>query len=890
MTRSVSTGHKRLNVAGRPGGYRHRVLRQLPLASAISAILAGAPAVHAATEAETTTLEEVVVTAQKRSENLQNVPISIEVLSGAQLEQLDVSGLDGYVKYSPSISYSRGQGQGGNGQPGSSHIYMRGVVSGANENHSGSQPSVGTYLDEQPVTTIDGTPDVHLYDIQRIEVLEGPQGTLYGASSQAGTVRIITNKPDPTHFSGSYDVQANKVSHGGRGYEVEAYANIPLSSIAAIRLVGYYEKDGGYIDNVAGTNKNACIQNGVRTFPTWAGQPAGTWYNVGPPFLSAGSVDPGAVVPSSANTAPCPSVGTIGAGAISNAAYRANDYNGVITKGGRAALRFDISDNWHVTPTAMVQSLKANGFFGYDPAVGDLQVTHFGPETSDDTFSQAALTIEGKISDFDLTYAGAFMKRDTHSIADYSDYSLFYDRVYASGAYWKDHAGKPIMPQELVVSVGYFQKWSHELRLSTPQDLPVRATVGVFAERQQHRIWEQYVMPGFGFTNPYGSLSSLTPNPDGYDQSLSIPTLANTIWLTDETRIDHDEAAFAQATWDITSHLSVNGGLRYFTYDNTLQGFYGFSLNNPFTSGEKLCAGRPPTTPFAPCTDLDKRVTGSGNVPRANITYKFDPDKLVYATFSKGFRPGGVNRTAAANIGPYQADFLKNYEIGWKTQWFDHRLRWNGAVFWEDWKNFQFSFLGPNSVTIIENGGNARIKGIENEIEWAATNALTLSTSFTFLDPRLTENYCGTAGVTSCPNLVTTEAFIPNLIGPQAPAGTNLPITPKFKGNVIARYSFNEVGGWKPFGQASWVYQTKSTPTLRVDQTQILGMQPAYGLVDLMGGAHLNQMTIQLIVTNVADRRAQLSRFAQTVPSAENQSYVIPAQPRTIAIQFGQKF
>jgi outer membrane receptor protein involved in Fe transport len=868
MTRSrFNPRHTRLNVAGRPRGYRHQVLRQLPLASAISAILAGVPVVHAATEADTNTLEEVVVTAQKRTENLQNVPISIEVLSGAQLEQLDVSGLDGYVKYSPSISYSRGQGQGGNGQPGSSHIYMRGVVSGANENHSGSQPSVGTYLDEQPVTTIDGTPDVHLYDIQRIEVLEGPQGTLYGASSQAGTVRIITNKPDPTKFSASYDVQVNKVRNGGTGYEVEAYANIPLSSVAAIRLVGYYEKDGGYISNVAGTNKTACIENGVRTFPTWDGVPS-----------------------SYPAVTPCPPPGVVGAGAISNAAYRKNNYNTVETKGGRAALKFDINDNWSVTPSLMVQSLKADGFFGYDPAVGDLQVTHFGPETSDDTFSQAALTVEGKVSNFDLTYAGAFMKRDTHSIADYSDYSLFYDRVYGSGAYWTDHAGKPIMPQELVVSVGYFEKWSHELRLSTPQDLPVHGTVGVFVERQQHRIWEQYVMPGYGFTNPYGSLNSPTPNPDGYDQSLSIPTLANSIWLTDETRIDRDQAAFAQVTWDITSHWSANGGLRYFTYDNTLQGFYGFSLKNPFTSGEKLCAGRPPTTPFAPCTDLDKRVTGSGNVPRANITYKFDNDKMVYATFSKGFRPGGVNRTAAAGIGPYQADFLKNYEIGWKTSWFDHRLRWNGAVFWEDWKNFQFSFLGPNSVTIIQNGGNARIKGIENEIEWAATNNLTLSTSFTFLDPRLTENYCGTAGVTNCPNLVTKESFIPNLIGPQAPAGTNLPITPKFKGNVIARYNFKEVAGWKPFGQASWVYQTKSTPTLRVDQTQIIGVQPAYGLVDLMGGAQLNNATIQLIVTNVADRRAQLSRFVQTAPAVDPQPYVIPAQPRTIAIQFGQKF
>jgi outer membrane receptor protein involved in Fe transport len=867
--------HSRLNAAGRPGGYRQRVLRQLPLASAISAILAGVPAVHAATEAETNTLEEVVVTAQKRTENLQDVPISIEVLDNAKLEQLHVVNLDDYVKYSPSIAYSRSEGQGGNGQPGTSHIYMRGVVSGANENHSGSQPSVGTYLDEQPVTTIDGTVDVHLYDIQRIEVLEGPQGTLYGASSEAGTVRIITNKPDPTKFSAGYDVQGNTVHHGGVGWEAEGFVNIPLSPIAAVRLVGWDEHDAGFIDNVAGTNASACIQNGVRTFPSWAGQPAGTWYNTS--------------TPSAANVAPCPTVGTIGAGAINNAAYVKSKYNTADTRGGRAALKVDLGDNWTVTPTVMGQSLKADGFFGYDPGVGDLQVTHFGPETSDDTFVQTALTVEGKISNFDLTYAGAFMKRTTHSIADYSDYSEFYDRVYGSGAYWTGADGKPIMPQEFVVSKGYFQKWSHELRLDTPQNLPVRATVGVFVQRQLHDIWQQYVMPGYGFTNPYGTLNSPTPNPNGFDQALSIPTLANTIWLTDEQRVDRDQAAFAQATWDITSQLSLNGGLRYFTYDNTLEGFYGYSKAYSSHTGEAKCFA-PASTPFAPCTDLNNRVTSSGNVPRLNLTYKLTPDKMVYATFSKGFRPGGVNRTAQVGIGPYQADYLKNYEVGWKTQWFDHRLRWNGAIFDEEWKNFQFSFLGLNSVTIIVNGGNARIRGIENEIEWAATNNLTLSTSFTFLDPRLTQNYCGAQGVTSCPNQVTPEAFGPNFIGPQAPAGTNLPITSKFKGNFIGRYTFDEVAGWKPFGQAAFVYQTKTAPTLRVDETQIMGMQPAYGLLDMSAGATLNQSTLQLVVTNVADRRAQLSRFAQTVPAVDNQTYIIPAQPRTIAIKFGQKF
>jgi iron complex outermembrane receptor protein len=144
--------------------------------------------------------------------------------------------------------------------------------------------------------------------------------------------------------------------------------------------------------------------------------------------------------------------------------------------------------------------------------------------------------------------------------------------------------------------------------------------------------------------------------------------------------------------------------------------------------------------------------------------------------------------------------------------------------------------------------------------------------------------------VTSCPNQQNSEVFGPTLIGPLAPKGTNLPITPKFKGNIIARYNFDEVAGWKPFGQASFVYQSRSTSALKLDQAKTIGVQPAYGLVDLMGGVQLNQITIQLLVTNVTDRRAQLTRFVQTNPDHDNQPYIIPTQPRTIAIQFGQKF
>ena len=165
--------------------------------------------------------ENVIVTAQKRAENLQDVPVSIQAIGTAALEQLHVIDFDDYVQHLPSVSYQTFG-------PGFAQVYMRGVASGGDGNHSGSLPSVGMYLDEQPITTIQGALDVHLYDIARVEALAGPQGTLYGASSQAGTMRIITNKPDASAFSAGYDLEGNTVTDGGTGYLAQGFVNMPL--------------------------------------------------------------------------------------------------------------------------------------------------------------------------------------------------------------------------------------------------------------------------------------------------------------------------------------------------------------------------------------------------------------------------------------------------------------------------------------------------------------------------------------------------------------------------------------------------------------------------------------------------------------------------------------
>ena len=244
-------------------------LRKLPLAAAICFAISSAAFAQDAAVAdepeqatETTkapaankkaaTLGTVTVSAQKREENLQKVPISIDAIGAVKLEALNISDFGAAMAILPAVSFDTGEG-------GSTTPYMRAVANGENGNHSGPQPSVGVYVDEQPITTIGGLLDIHLYDIDRVEALAGPQGTLFGASSQAGTIRIITKKPDASAFAAGYSFELNSISHGGNGHIAEGYLNAPISENAAIRVVAWDQQDAGYIDNVEGT----------RTYPGW---------------------------------------------------------------------------------------------------------------------------------------------------------------------------------------------------------------------------------------------------------------------------------------------------------------------------------------------------------------------------------------------------------------------------------------------------------------------------------------------------------------------------------------------------------------------------------------------------------------------------------------------
>jgi outer membrane receptor protein involved in Fe transport len=787
---------------------RGRMIVGLPLAPLL---LAGMPAALA--QQASAGLEEIVVTAQKREESLQNVPVSIQAIGTERLEELQISNFNDYVKFLPSVSFTTIG-------PGFGLAYFRGVASGENNNHSGPSPSVGMYLDEQPITTIQGSLDVHLYDVARVEALAGPQGTLYGASSQAGTIRIITNKPDPTGFAAGYGLEGNFVSHGDAGYVAEGFVNLPLSEKAAVRLVGWARHDAGYIDNVIAT----------RTYPT-----------------SKGCI--------SNSELPTP-------GCVQTPGRAKANYNDVDTYGARAALRVDLNDSWTVTPMVMGQKQVANGNFSYDPQVGDLEIAHYYPERTKDEWVQAALTVEGKIGNFDVVYAGAYLDRDDVVDQDYSDYSFFYDQCCGYASYWGDDTGEPLLdPSQFINATDAYKRQSHEIRLASPRDNRFRVVAGLFYQDQEHEIFQNYQIRGLG-----GYLS------EGEYYPIEVTGWPDTIWLTNQLRKDTEQAVFGELSFDITDNLTATAGLRWFKTENSLKGFFGFNDNYSGNYGEALCFSDEQYN-GSPCTNLDDEVDEDGTVPKFNLTYRFDGERLVYVTYSEGFRPGGINRNGT--VPPYESDYLKNYEAGWKTTWAGNRLRLNGAVFREEWDDIQYSFLPPSGagLTVIRNAGSARIDGIEVDLMWAATDALLVSGGLSLLDTQLTEDY------------------VPDPEGdPTAFEGDRLPVTPEFKANLTARYTFL-MGGYEASLQGAVVHNGSSYSDLQREDREYFGKQDAYTITDLSASVARDGYSLTLFVNNAFDERGRTFTYAQCTTSVCGVNpYYVPNQPRTVGLKFTQEF
>jgi iron complex outermembrane recepter protein len=833
----------------------------MPLASA--AMLAGGGIAAAAETTETGTLQEVVVTAQKRAEDLQKVPISLQVLSGEKLDQLQVANFDDFAKYLPSLSY-RSWG------PGQTEFFFRGISTnnGTVRLHAGYLPSSGLYVDDIPVTTIGGNLDVHVYDVARIEALAGPQGTLYGASSLSGTVRIITNKPDPSKFDAGYDLKADKWKSGDGGGQIEAFVNIPLSEHAAIRLVGYYDNTGGYINNVHRQDTFQRHSPCVPPTPVPGGGAGSVYCYLPPDGLPAND-------PVQTN----------------NSDVLQNRWNTVETAGGRAALRVDLNDKWTITPAILGQYQKSEGDFAFDPKFADLNVADYFKPFNKDGWYQAALTVEGKISNWDVLYSGGYFEREVHNLVDYSQYSIAYDAQAFSPsnpyAYTRFAVNEPCgvglptpcklldRPVQYTNNHDHYTKFSNELRVTTPAEYRLRAILGAFYQKQTDEIRAEFNVPNL---------------PVFYE----VPGQKNVYYLSQMPRADHDYAVFGDLTFDVTEKLKLIGGIRYYWVNNTLFGFFGFNNNGYSSSGEAICVknGSPILTipgnynsGKLPCVDVDKKVVENGETHRISLQYQFDPNFMVYGTYSTGFRPGGNNRKPTSP--PWQADTLTNFEIGWKTTW-AQRLRFNGAAFYDKWKDAQTSIQGQYGITSIVNAGNAKSTGIEAELNWQATEHLNLSAAGTVLfKNEITTVFCKptSAGVPQTPPCDPA-------IGVDAVPGTQMPGIPRNKANATARYQF-EMGGFNSFVQGSWVYQSGTTFSLE-DTRSFAGTTAAFSVFNLSAGIGQNRWNLEAYIENVADKRGELGKNSECNDTAFHycliNAHVYPTAPMSFGLKFGQRF
>lgn len=616
---------------------------------------------------------DIVVTAQRRSESIQRVPISLQALTPATLEQHQVNAFDDYAKLLPSVSF---QSLG----PGQSQLFFRGVTSGADGHALGSLPTAGVYLDDVPVTTIGGLLDVHIYDVERVEALSGPQGTLFGANSLSGTLRIITNKPDPSAFKGGYDLQLNAFGKGRVGGVAEAFLNVPLTERAALRAVGFYRHDGGYIDNTLGS----------RT------------------YLRPHTLDDGTVAESPIT--------------VDNADAVRRDFNALDEYGGRLALGIELDDHWTITPSITAQDQRGHGTYLYDPWAGDLEVHDYLRGHAYDKWYQAALAVQGRISDWDVVYSGGYMQRTNDFLQDYSYYTVAYDTI-PDYTYFQNADGTALDPTQFARTLSKYTKQTHELRFSSPTGRTFNITAGLFYQRQTNHYVADFFVPG---------LANSVQGPD-------YVVRGDSIYFSDVNRIDRDYAAFAQADLHITSNLTLTGGIRGFKYRNAAVGFSGF-LSTATNSG---CAGYSPE-----CVSLDRRARGSGETHKVSLAWQVDPDRMVYATYSTGFRPGGINRPAG--FAPYGKDTLSNYEIGWKTSWLDHRLRINGAAYYEDWKGVQYGLTGAGAVISFVNAGDAHIYGVELDGQ-LNLGGFSLSAGGAYNDAKLATPFCTTIdGIRRC--------------------------------------------------------------------------------------------------------------------------------------------
>ncbi len=849
-------------------------------------------------------LEEVVVTAQRKSENLQDVPITVQATSAAQLQQLNISTVNELLKYTPNVTFSS------NG-PGMGNIFMRGLSYGGAPGQSQAtiapMPNVALYLDDQSMAFPGHNNDVYLVDMERVEILEGPQGTLFGGGSQAGLVRYITNKPKLDKTEGDVNASYGTTSGGDPNSSANATINLPIiPDKMAVRGTFFVDNRGGYIDNEVGT-----IQ-----------------------------------VP--AATTPLPHA----AGPIANnAGMTGKNLNTATYQGGRVSLAYKFTDDWDLLLQQNFQSLEADGYFASEPigpngqALAPYQTMSFAPAWNKDKYNSTAWTFNGKFpalfgsgGDLKMIYTGSYLNRSIDQQNDYSNYMTSHHGSYyacsGSGAgYAYFRSAKPTTCYK---SVGTWRDQvdithqSHELRVSTSDDNRLRALLGAFYENNVIKDNMNFNYMPIPQCDPANLAIALAGGPDcvaatgptaGYyarDPNLREGT--NTAFGEDVRRGFKQVAFFASVDFDlIPKVLTLTAGTRHYHYDEFEQGSEYYSATSSVLN---VANGTQPVKGFG----INLSKSESGFKSRANLTWHITPDILSYFTWSQGFRPGGFNRTkvdldgtvvlkavAPAGAGGvdkqfnkpagYDSDDLTNYELGLKTEWFNHRIQINGSLYQMDWKNAQLVLFDPvhlGNTTFVVNGPSYRVKGLEIQVNARLTDQLSLQGSGVWNHSEQTDAPClianrATATGAAVGSCITQVNGVP-YTNPYGILGTSPAFSPAQQYNARLHYDWAS-GDIKYFAMAGMSfmgsqrnqpasYPDGNDPAFNPPTTTLLRYTMAsYTTYDAALGMAKDAWTLQLTGNNLSNEDASMHTSSGQFIKSE-----VPLRPRVVTLQFGYKF
>ena len=613
-------------------------------------------------------LAEVVVTAEKVKSTIQDTPISISALSGNQLENSGITSVQEIARDVPGISV-RSAG------PGLTEYDARGMAS-----NGGAAPTVGFYLDEIPLSppalSQSGKVviDPGLYDVDRVEVLRGPQGTLYGSGSMGGTIKIVTSQPKLGEYEGSAQVMGSETEGGGGNYSGNLMLNIPLGDVLALRVVGGDTYRSGWINLTAVNVPNA----------------AATLLNKN---LSAAQMQ------QLVYDAPVESN-------IPRANYERQ-------WSGRATLLFKPSEDFSATLFAMDQHLLMGGYDLVDgsptsASPGKIYDAHYEVfpqrEGLHDDVQIYGLTLNANLGFADLTSATSYFDRQSKQGEEASE-SLYYSNGGAA----------PLAP------VTYYEndpshQFAQELRLTSHDVGPWHWVGGAFYDGLKS-VWNE-ISSTPGLVSTTGTVAV-----NNYDGSYF--TSWNPYWVK-------QFALFADGSYKINDQWKLAAGLRWYEYHSE-QHEFSWGLDAPY-----------PNQAVSPI--FITRASDKGFNPRVNLSYEPNHDLNLYATFSKGFRPGGANQIVPTqppiNCQPgvlqFGPDSAYNYEVGEKAKLLDNRLTINGDVYYIRWQGVQQVITLPCGYQYYNNAGDGRSFGPELEISGKLTDELTVQVGGSYVDSKIT--------------------------------------------------------------------------------------------------------------------------------------------------------